>query len=167
MSARGSAFDKALREIAVPALSAHGFKFDGSRTFRRFSEDGHTCQIINFQLGQRSMAGKFTVNLGVFADGDSLDVRVDRANEYDCRFECRTRIGMLIPLRFPKLAKLPFIGFLFGIQDKWWSFTEAPSRTGAAVTVAVDAISAYGLGWLNARGPWQFHQAVSALRHSY
>lgn len=152
MSARASAFDKALQEIAVPALTAHGFRFDGSRTFRHLSEDRRTSQIINFQLGQRSMAGKFTVNLGVFVQGDRRGVSPSQANESDCPFERRTRIGALI-LRFPKLASLPFIGFLFGSPDKWWTFSDDPTRTAAAVSAAVDKVTAYGLSWFNASGP--------------
>lgn len=152
MSARTSAFDTALRELVVPALAPHGFRFDGSRTFRHLSNDKRTCRIINFQLGQRSMAGKFTVNLGVFNEGDSPGVSASRANEYDCRPERRTRIGAIIPRRHPRLAKLPFVGFLWDMPDKWWPFSEDASRTGAAVSVAVDKIAAHGLGWLNAGG---------------
>lgn len=153
MSARASVFDKALREIAVPALSAHGFRFDGSRTFRRLSEDGRSCQIIHFQLGQRSMGGRFTVNLGVFREGDRTGVSPGRAHEHDCPLERRTRLGALLPLRFPALARLPLVGFLFGRPDKWWSFSEEPTRTGKAVSAAVDMIAANGLGWLNADKP--------------
>ena len=153
MSVRASAFDKALRGIAVPALSTHGFKFDGSRTFRRLSQGGRICQIINFQLGQRSMEGKFTVNLGIFAEEDCPAVSANGAHEYDCRSQRRTRIGALIPLRFPKLANLPFVGFLYGAPDKWWSFSEDESHTYEAVSTVVDTISAYGLGWLNTIGP--------------
>lgn len=80
MSTRAAAFDKALREIAVPARSAQGFNFNGSRTFRRVSADCRICWIIDFQVGQRSTAGKFTVNLGVFVEGDGADVSVSQAN---------------------------------------------------------------------------------------
>lgn len=153
MSSRASAFDKTLREIAVPALEVHGFKFDGARTFRRISSDGRTSQIINFQLGQRSMAGKFTVNLGLFTEGDRPGVSPAHAKEHDCRFECRTRIGALISPRHPRLASLPFIGMLFGIPDKWWTFAEDPSRNAASVFTAVDKIRAHGFGWLIATGP--------------
>ena len=153
MSSRASSFNKALREIAVPTLSAHGFKFDGSRTFRQLSSDRRTCKIINFQLGQRSMEGKFTVNLGVFTEGDFPGISASRANEYDCQFERRTRIGALIPPRLPKLVALPYIGFLFGIPVKWWSFSEDSSHTGKTVSLAVDKITSYGLSWLNTSGP--------------
>jgi hypothetical protein len=151
MSARASTFDRALREVAAPVLLAHGFEFDGSRTFRRLS--GETCQIINFQLGQRSMAGKFTVNLGFFSDGDRPGVSAARANDYDCLTEHRARIGALIPVRFPRMAKLPYVGFLFGIPDKWWPFSSDSSLTYISVSTAVDKIVAHGLGWLKVSGP--------------
>jgi hypothetical protein len=150
MSGRTSAFDHALREIAVPALSNHGFMFNGGRTFRRVSVDGRTCQIIDFQLGQRSMEGKFTINLGVFVEGDQPGLSTQRANVDDCRFEQRRRIGTLIPLRFPTLASLPWIGFLFGTPDKWWRLSAEPSHINAALSAAVDELINRGLSWLNA-----------------
>lgn len=153
MSARTSAFDQALRAVAVPALAPHGFRFDGGRTFRRVSADGRICLIVNFQLGQRSMAGKFTVNLGVFADGDGPGIEPNRANEYDCRADRRTRIGALIPQRFPRLVGLPFVGFLFGAFDRWWPFSEDETRTRAALSTAVEAVVSHGLDWLAAREP--------------
>lgn len=151
MSARASAFELALREIAVPALAPHGFRFDGRRTFRRRSEDGRICRIVNFQLGQRSMAGKFTVNLGVFVEGDGVGIDASRANAYDCHSARRTRIGALMPRRFTRFAALPFIGFLFGGLDKWWAFSEDAARTRAAVSVAMDTVVAHGLDWLATR----------------
>ncbi|TXH65425.1 MAG: DUF4304 domain-containing protein [Lysobacteraceae bacterium] len=153
MSTRVSVFDQALREIAVPALAARGFRFDGSRTFRRLAEHSRVSQIINFQLGQRSMAGKFTVNLGIYVDGDSSGINPSRAQEHDCLFERRRRIGALIPLRFPGLAALPFVGFLFGTRDRWWSFSENPSRTASSLSAAVEQITAHGLDWLNTTIP--------------
>lgn len=151
MSARTSAFDRALRGTALPALAAHGFRFDGGRTFRRLSEDGRICRIVNFQLGQRSMEGKFTVNLGVFVEGDGSGIETSRAHEYDCRRDRRARIGALIPQRFPRLVGLPFVGFLFGSLDRWWSFSEDDARTRAAMSAAVEATVSHGLDWLAAR----------------
>lgn len=150
---RTSGFDRALRAIAVPALAAHGFRFDGSRTFRRLSEDGNASRIIQFQLGQRGMAGRFTVNLGVFAAGDSPGVTPDRAQAHHCHFARRMRIGMLIPVRFPALARVPGLGVLFGPRDTWWSFGEDAARTAKAVTACIDRIDAHGLGWLEANAP--------------
>lgn len=151
MSARTAAFDRTLRAIAVPALAPHGFRFDGRRTFRRVSDDGRVCRIVNFQLGQRSMEGKFTANLAVFVDGDAADIAPDRAHESDCRWDRRTRIGALMPQRFPRLIGLPFVGFLFGTRDTWWPFSDDEARAAAAVASAVEAIAAHGLDWLAAR----------------
>ena len=150
MSSRTSAFDDALRKVAVPALSGYGFTFNAGRTFRRVSTDGLSCQIIDFQLGQRSMEGKFTINLGVFVEGDQPGLSVSRASLDDCHFGRRRRIGTLIPLRFPTLASLPWIGFLFGTPDKWWRFSADPSQTNAALSAAVDDLIIRGLGWLDA-----------------
>lgn len=150
MSERTSAFDRALREIAVSALSNHGFTFNGGRTFRRVSVDGRTCPIIDFQLGQRSRAGKFTTNRGVFSEDDQPGLSAHRANVDDCNFGQRRRIGTLIPLRFPTLTSLPWIGFLFGSPDKWWRFSADPSHTNAALSAAVDELIIRGLSWLNA-----------------
>jgi hypothetical protein len=149
MSTRATAFDHALRDIAVPALSSRGFRFDGGRSFRRRSGDRQRCAIINFQLGQRSMAGRFTVNLGVFAEGDSPGVDVARAREHDCRFDRRTRLGQLVPHRFSRLARLPYVGNLFGPRDRWWSFSDDGVRTQAAMSAVVDLIVVHGLHWLD------------------
>jgi hypothetical protein len=99
------------------------------------------------------MAGKFTVNLGVFAEGDSLGISTARANEYDCRFERRTRIGTLIPNKLHRLASFPFIGFLFGSPDRWWTFSNEPALTNAAVAAAVDKVKTHGFAWFNTSGP--------------
>ena len=149
---RASAFDKALREIAVPALAQHGFAFDGKRTFRRVSDAPRVSDIINFQLGQRSMSAKFTVNLGIFAEGDAPGVSVGQAKEYDYLTQRRTRIGSLM-LKSPTLSKLPWVGFLFGVPDKWWWFSETYAQTRASVTAAVETLVTTGVGWFATNRP--------------
>jgi hypothetical protein len=144
---RALTFNRALREIAVPKLSEHGFKFDSSRTFRRLSSDQRFCEIINFQLGQRSKEGEFTVNLGVFREGDSQGILVSHAQEHECSHGYRIRIGAIIPIRFPKLYELPIFGFLFGSKDKWWQFSSSPLVTNTAVSSAVNVLLAHGMGW--------------------
>lgn len=113
------------------------------------SSDRQRCAIVNFQLGQRSLAGKFTVNLGVFAEADSPGINVARANEHDCRFDRRLRLGELVPHRFSRLAGLPYVGSLFGPRDRWWSFPDDGVHTHAAMSVVVDQIVAHGLHWLD------------------
>lgn len=59
--------DEGIKEIVVPFLKEKKFDYTPkTRTFRKTNpEDGGTW-IIDFQAGQRSMEGRFTVNLGVF-----------------------------------------------------------------------------------------------------
>src|ERR1043165_4944020 len=63
-------FDRQLKAIVRPELVARGFVFDGKRVFRRGIEfDGWTAiQIVEFQLGIKSLVGRFTGNVGVFAE---------------------------------------------------------------------------------------------------
>ena len=153
MSTRSDAFDNALRLVVVPVLARHGFEFDGNRTFRRLSADQCVSELVNFQLGQRSLSGKFTVNLGVYVDGDSPGINVGQAKEYHCPHDRRIRLGHLIPAKLPVLAKLPYIGFLFDSRDKWWFFSGDISRLRATLSVVVDKIALYGLPWHKASGP--------------
>lgn len=143
-------FDAALREIAQPALAAHGFRFDGSRTFRRVADDGRSAAIVNFQRGQRSMEGRFTVNLGVYREGDSDGIAPAKAKEYHCAPHRRTRLGPCMPGWLPALARLPWLGILFGPRDRWWPLDSDDARMQATMATVVDAIARHGLPWLDA-----------------
>lgn len=147
MSAQSLVFDDALRRIAVPALAAHGFAYDASRTFRRVSADGKHADLINVQLGQRSLEGKFTVNLGVFRADDNPGIDVRKAKEYHCPMSRRVRIGLVVPPRLPGLAKLPAVGFLFGGQDRWWRFSTDEAMTGLEMQHVVGLVIEHGLAW--------------------
>jgi hypothetical protein len=153
VSTRSDAFDDALRLVVAPVLARHGFKFDGNRTFRRLSADQCVSELVNFQLGQRSLSGKFTVNLGVYVDGDSSGINVGQAKEYHCLHDRRMRIGHLIPAKLPALAKLPYIGILFSHRDKWWSFSGDTAQLRATLSAVVDTIILCGLPWHKASGP--------------
>jgi hypothetical protein len=63
------------------------------------------------------------------------------------------RIGHLIPIKLPVLAKLPYIGFLFGPRDKWWPCSGDPAQLGATLSAVVDKFVLYGLPWQKASGP--------------
>jgi len=137
-------FSGHLSRLAVPALKDAGLEFDGSRTFRRFPAGTRCAQIVNFQLGERFMEGKFTVNLAVY-DPDDAAAQVDpgKALEYHCSARLRQRLGMLLPVRLGAFAKLPGIGFLFRPRDRWWRADDPKS-----VEAARDAILTSGLAWL-------------------
>jgi hypothetical protein len=149
MPSYARSFSEHLRNLVAPALAEAGFAFDGSRTFRR-SPKGTSCvQIVNFQLGERFMEGKFTVNLAVYDPENAFaQVASDQALEHHCSTRLRQRLGVLIPRPLGVFARLPAIGFLFRPKDKWW-------RAGLPgdLDKATEAVVSYGLPWLDANTP--------------
>jgi hypothetical protein len=149
MPDRAKIFDKVLKEIAVPDLKKNGFHYDGNRTFRKLTKNGSVAQIINFQLGQRSMAGKFTVNLGVYHEGDFAGILLNNACEYHCKQDKRIRIGHIIPAKLKRLQGIPFIGWLFGIPDRWWRFSDDQQFTRNNISQVMNVLNRYGVPWLD------------------
>ncbi|MDF3032063.1 MAG: hypothetical protein K0R03_2621 [Moraxellaceae bacterium] len=152
MSTPAKVFTPALRSVVVEPLREAGFTFDGSRTFRCVAADGSAARIINFQLGQRAMAGQFAVNLGVFLAGPVPKGREaitpEKAMEFHCEPAQRQRLGLLLPPRVPLLARLPVIGMLFGPQDLWWECSADQDYTGRELRRALSALQRHGLPWL-------------------
>ena len=151
MAAQSEAFDKAIGQIIAPALAHLGFRPGRGRTFRRFSADGTAAEIVNFQLGQRSLAGRFSVNLGLFLAGDAPDVAVNQAKEYNCSPARRSRLGLTASPRFPRLAALPLVGLLLQPRDKWWR--AEPGRIENSLSEALQLLLAEGLPWLQRVSP--------------
>ena len=148
MTARSETFDECLNEIVSPALDELGFEFDKSRTYRRLNTDKTRVEVINFQLGQRRLEGRFTVNLGVTASDQSEAVDLAKAYPHDCRFQ--TRIGPLLPPRSELLKNVPYLGMFFGAHDKWWRFSEDKAFTSRQVEDVFDKIMTHGIPWLEA-----------------
>jgi hypothetical protein len=142
------AFTANLRQVLAPPMAEHGFAFDGTRVFRR-PVTGSCVQLIDVQLGDRFMQGKFTINLGIY-DPERYATQVDpmRAREHDCQPDRRQRLGLLLPSRWRPLARLPRIGLFFGPKDIWW-----PARGTSGLERAREALIAYGLPWLERHTP--------------
>jgi len=126
-------FDKALKQIAAPALAEHGYLFDGKRRFTKEGPDGEPL-IIEYQVGVQGAAGTFTVNL---VKGNEL-VRLHRLN----------------PTWFSTLVR-----GLFGDYDPWWKDVFLPKERwlricpfqkemDSIVMETVKALKVYGMGWL-------------------
>lgn len=144
---QASEFTKRLRGSVRPLLQNPDFDFDGSRTFRRVTENS-ILQIVNFQIGLRSLQGRFTVNLAVcHLDSAGVGIEPMRLKESDCAMDARQRLGFLIPARFSTFSKLPGIGLIFRPRDKWWRVEDE-----VAFALVCDAIRDYGLPWLEGRG---------------
>ncbi|HPF31367.1 MAG TPA: hypothetical protein PLO25_03655, partial [Candidatus Saccharibacteria bacterium] len=71
-----------------------GFKFDGKRRFTKADKNGRK-QIIEYQVGTRTMQGWFAINL----------ISGDRA----------IRLAMIRPTLISK-----FVNWLFRDYDPWW-----------------------------------------------
>lgn len=148
MSEASKSFDRALRSFVVEPMRNNGFTFDGKRTFRRPGVDETVMHIVNFQLGQRSIEGRFTVNLGVFVDGDEPGIAPQEAMEYHCVWQRRERLGRLLPRRLHVLERIPVLGMFFGPKDIWWRFSSELTYTTAQLSTALAALETYGFPWL-------------------
>lgn len=125
-------FNESLRNLVQPALQRRGFAFDGRRRFSR-TEHGQTA-IIEFQIGQRFMDGRFTINLMC-----------------DEKFQ---RLGLVRDTPWSRLIERLFGGFnpwwkaLFLPKDKWWRLGTSATSTDKQVLAALHCLETYGLRWL-------------------
>src|SRR3989442_1325327 len=112
--------ERGIRQLIKPEMVSRAFSYEAStRTFRRRS--GECIQIVDFQIGVTIMAGKFTVNLGVFhpeyCDAVSPELVPDKPRERHCLMEFRERLSLL---RDTPLTKF----FRNRVRStKWWLVT--------------------------------------------
>ena len=125
-------FDKSLRKVAKPALEQHGFAFNGSRDFVK--QLGGKEVKVSFQLGQRGMAGKFTVNLII--DGESERLGCVRL----------TKWSRAIDLLFGKYD--PWWKGIFMPKDKWWKLDEFDAYMNQTMRKVLLMLEKQGLPWL-------------------
>jgi len=151
MSARSDVFDECLSELVSPRLGKLGFDFDRSRTYRRLLPDQAVVQVVNFQLGQRRLEGKFTVNLGVLSEklAEEKGIELKKAYPYHCQFQ--DRIGCVLPPRSEWLKDVPYLGMIFGSHDKWWRFSADKEFTLRQVGEVCDKVVDHGVPWLESR----------------
>ena len=140
--------DECLEEAVTPKLTDMGFIFDKSRTYRRLVNEGITVGIVNFQLGQRRLEGKFTVNLGVLSQAEAIekDIELKKAFPHSCRYQ--NRIGCVLPPKSEMLKNVRYLGMIFGSHDKWWQFSADNEFTLLQVKEVCEMIINYGIPWL-------------------
>lgn len=108
-STTAAILDEVIRRAVIPDLKDRGFRRSGV-TFRRSLAS--CIQVLNVQAGQRSMAGQFTVNIGVFFPAAHAEIREllgwapGRAGPSEPECTVRRRVGGLL-----------------GVEDKWWSLS--------------------------------------------
>jgi hypothetical protein len=146
MTARSETFEECLIEIVSPKLHNLGFIYDKSRTYRRLTNNQTRVEIINFQLGQRRLEGKFTVNLGATSQDKIRDIELIKAYPHNCAYQ--SRIGTVLPPKSELLKDIPYLGMIFGSHDKWWQFSEDKEFTLRQVDDVFGHIINYGIPWL-------------------
>lgn len=162
-------FDKALRCQARPRLATVGFQFDERRTFRRTVPHGFgtSTHIVEFQIGLRSLAGRFTVNIGVFnANHHKSLLHVSGPSGHPetsyCYPEQWVRLGRImrprgIRSRLPRTRRAR-------TEDRWWPLHEKPARMERRLRSVLQILWEDGLEWLSAHDTLEaFHLAESEL----
>lgn len=161
MASRTEVLDRTTRDYAAEQLRPYQFNFDGKRTFRRINKEKQTVHIIEFQVGVRFMAGKFTVNLGVYSPTYFTGSDTRKAPEpesalpSDCLPGFNGRLGCLRETlwyrTFSKIFGQPntlWKELLYAPRDHWWPFSEQQELTQKSVRQVVQLILDRGLPWL-------------------
>ena len=157
-------FDRQVARVFAPVLVAHDFGADG-RVFRSPrvgpGQEGLVL-VVDLQVGVRALAGRFTVNLGVF-DPALWPSASLAPREHDCHPELRQRLGLLLPpARRGLLGRL--LGRAVGPRDVWWPQAEDAGRMARTLAEVAALTVAHGLPWLEAHAtPAARAQAARAL----
>lgn len=122
-----------------------------SWVFRRRVEHEGTVstQVIEFQVGVRSLAGRFTVNLAVFnrtyARASTLR-DPDAPFLFDCPHELFQRLGSSAPRRRSVLDRL--LGRRGGARDYWWAQEVDEGRMVGTLKEVLELLTGRGISWL-------------------
>jgi hypothetical protein len=145
--ARLAQLDRHIEEVIAPALARLGFSPSPRRSFHRnVSHEGTvTTQIVEVQVGVRSMAGRVTINLGVFnaaylpSDWPAAAVPPLESN---CLPSLRERLGRVMR----PSGWLARIGF--GGRDRWWRQSDSDESMRRTCEAMRTALMDPGLAWL-------------------
>jgi hypothetical protein len=138
--------DEVLKLGLSPLMKAQGFRKAGRDFHRRVGENWH---ILNVQASQGNVgvAGKFTINLGVYLPAISNLVSAHAPAATPKEYECtvRARIGSVMPAK----------------GDFWWQIDPSTDLGTVAKEVA-KAVSGHAFAWFNAHNDAK--QVAEALR---
>jgi hypothetical protein len=159
MGSNAKILERGIRRIIKPEMMTRNFSYDSAnRTFRRPS--GECIQIVDFQIGVRTMTGKFTANLAVFhpeyREPALRDVPPPAApKESDCLMDYRCRLAVLrdtvITKYFRKRihnADTFWKWWLVTPTDHWWSIAADDAQIVAELATVRELLLTRGLGWL-------------------
>lgn len=145
-------FNRQLKKIVSPRLTIAEFKFDEKRTFRRVLHCGgiSLCQIVEFQVGIKSLTGKFTVNLAVYSNSfrpsDWKDPG-DLPGSWNCLPGKSIRLGQFYKRKRSLIERI--LRAPFSSSDHWWGQSEKETAMDATFNEVTDLILGEGLAWLD------------------
>jgi hypothetical protein len=153
IDAKRKQFYRQLKKLVQPELLSKGFDFDGKRVFRKSVQfDSYTgIQIIEFQLGIKSLVGKFTANVGVFSSQfypKDWHPIVDEPLTYDCFPAMWKRLGCFFDppqswirsvLGCPKPPR----------SNYWWEQYADEQKMAKSLQSALTCLKAEVLPWLD------------------
>lgn len=172
-SARVKVLTNAVGAVLGPSLREAGFVYDRrDRVFRL--RCGEITRIVSFQVGVRSLAGCFTVNLGVYHPVFREDVASAppvRPNHYHCLVQ--VRLGDLRDTFATALFRRllsdrdgALAWWLTTSMDKWWRFSEDEVKVEATLLSIAPLLLDRGLSWLQEHATLEvLADAASKLRN--
>ena len=165
--------DRQLAAIVRPALEPSGFMAGDLRSFRRIraGEHGTLAHIVQFQIGIRALAGKFTVNLVVYHSAfcpEPGNVPAESATSADTHLRLTARIGLLAP-EPPGILNALFRRGPREPGDRWWSQSDRPAVMSKTLRQVVTLIETHAPRWFEENGSEarcrQEHEIVLARRN--
>ena len=147
--------DRQIAAVARPALEPLGFIAGAHRAFRRIHavEHGTLVHIVHFQVGIKSLTGKFTANLAVYHSAFCPRpgaVTPDTASFGDGFLALWARVAMLAPPDPSLLQKI--LKRTPEAEDRWWPHSEKPAAMAAAVQDVVALVVAHAPAWFEVHG---------------
>jgi hypothetical protein len=148
-------FDRQLALVVRPALEALGYLAGAHRGFRRIQqgEHGTLVHIVHFQVGIKSMTGKFTANLVVYHStfcpnpGAASPETATFGNGFMAQW---IRAGGLQPVRPSTIDKL--LRRTPAPEDRWWPQSEDPAKTAASLHEVLAIILEHAPAWFAIHG---------------
>jgi hypothetical protein len=148
-------FDRQLAAVVRPVLEPLGFIAGVHRCFRRIgpADHGTIAHIVHFQVGIKSMTGKFTVNLCVYHSKFCLhpgDVTPETATFGSGLLELWVRVAQLEPVRPSLIGRI--LGRSTEPPDRWWEQSADPVAMAAALREPLALVLAHAPAWFEQHG---------------
>jgi hypothetical protein len=148
-------FDRQLAAVVPPVLEPLGFRGGVHRAFRRIRQGDHgtLAHIVHFQVGIKSMTGRFTVNFVVYHSKFCLrpgEVTAETATFGDGFMELWARVAQLEPVRPSLIGRI--LGRSTEPPDRWWEQSADAAAMASALREPLALVLAHAPRWFEQYG---------------